>query len=107
MYRLTARGVLAASLAVLAAAPLPAQETGTVRGTVTLQEYGVSVHGAVVLVVGSGEFALTDAEGRFAIDGVPAGSYEVLAQREHLTAGRQTVNVDAGQAVTVDFVLGL
>ena len=107
MYRLTARGVLAASLAVLAAAPLPAQETGTVRGTVTLQEYGVSVHGAVVLVVGSGEFALTDAQGRFAIDGVPAGSYEVLAQREHLTAGRQTVNVDADQAVTVDFVLGL
>ena len=108
MYRLTVTGVLAAaSLAVLTVAPVLAQETGTVRGTVTLQEYGVSVHGAVVLVVGSGRFALTDDRGRFAIDGVPAGSYEVLVQREHLTARRQRVNVDPGQAATVDFVLGL
>ena len=93
-------------MAVLTAVPVLAQETGTVHGTVTLQEYG-SVQGAVVLVVGTGRFALTDERGRFAIDGVPAGSYEVLAQREHLTAGRQTVNVDPGQAATVDFVLEL
>ncbi len=93
-------------MAVLTAAPVLAQETGRVQGTVTLQEYG-SIHGAVVLVVGTGDFALTDGQGRFAIDGVPAGSYEVLAQREHLTGARQTVNVDPGQAATVDFVLEL
>ena len=93
-------------MAVLAAAPVLAQETGRVQGTVTVQEYG-SIHGAVVLVVGTGDFALTDEQGRFAIEGVPAGSYEVLAQREHLTAGRQTVTVDPGQAATVDFVLEL
>ena len=107
MYRLTATRVLAAAaMAVLTAAPLLAQETGRVQGTVTLEEYG-SIHGAVVLVVGTGGFALTDEQGRFAIDGVPAGSYEVLAQREHLTAGRQTVTVDPGGAATVDFVLEL
>ncbi len=94
-------------MAVLTAVPVLAQETGTVQGTVTLEEYGVSVHGAVVLVVGSGKFGLTDERGRFAIDGVPAGSYQVLAQREHLTAGRQTVIVDPGRAATVDFVIGL
>ena len=107
MYRLTATRVLAAAaMAVLTAAPVLAQETGRVQGTVTLEEYG-SIHGAVVLVVGTGGFALTDEQGRFAIDGVPAGSYEVLAQREHLTAGRQTVTVDPGGAATVDFVLEL
>ena len=93
-------------MAVLTAAPVLAQETGTVHGTVTLQEYG-PVQGSVVLVVGTGRFALSDEQGRFAIDGVPAGSYEVLAQREHMTAGRQRVTVEPGGDSTVDFVLGL
>ena len=79
MYRLTATGVLAAALAVLAAAPVLAQEaTGTVLGSVTLEQY--SIHGAVVIVVGTGKFTLTDELGRFQIDGVPAGSYDVLAR---------------------------
>ena len=107
MYRLTATGAIAAAwMTVLTAAPVLAQETGTVRGTVALEEYG-SVQGAVVLIVGTGQFALTDEQGGFAIDGVPAGSYEVLAQREHVTAGRQRVSVVPGGAATVDFVLGL
>ena len=93
-------------LAAFGTAPVAAQETGAVRGTVTLEEYG-PVHGAVVLFVGTGKFALTDGQGRFAIDGVPAGSYDVLAQRELLTAGRQTVTVLPGGTATVDFELSL
>ena len=107
MYRLTATGVrAAASVVVFAAAPVLAQETGRVHGTVTLQEDAV-VQGAVVLVVGTGRYTLSDELGRFVIDGVPAGSYEVLAQREHVTAGRQRVEVDPGGDAAVDFVLGL
>ena len=107
MYRLTATRVCAvAAMAVLMAAPVLAQGTGRVHGTVTLQEFD-TVQGAVVLVVGTGRFALSDERGGFVIDGVPAGTYEVLAQREHMTAGRQTVNVDPGGESTVDFVLGL
>ncbi len=93
-------------MAVLSAAPVRAQGTGRVHGTVTLEEYD-SVGGAVVLVVGTGRFALTDERGGFVIDGVPAGSYEVLAQREHMTAARQRVNIDPGGDSMVDFVLGL
>ena len=93
-------------MAVLTAAPVLAQGTGRVHGTVTLQEFD-SVEGAVVLVVGTGRFALTDEGGGFVIDGVPAGSYEVLAQREHMTAARQRVDVDPGGESAVDFVLGL
>ena len=93
-------------MAVLTAAPVLAQGTGRVHGTVTLQEFD-SVEGAVVLVVGTGRFALSDEQGAFVIDGVPAGSYEVLAQREHMTAARQTVDVDPGGESAVDFVLGL
>ena len=102
---LTAAGALAAIVAL--AAPVRAQETGTVRGTVTLTENGGAVHGAVVLVVQAGLFGLTDEDGMFEIANLPAGDYEVLAQREHLTAGRQMIALGAGRTVTVDFELGL
>ena len=108
MHRLIATGFAAVlAAAALGTATVLAQETGAVRGTVTLEENGGPVHGAVILVVGSGAFALTDEQGMFEIDNIPASSYEVLAQREHLTAGRQMVTVDPGEAATVDFVLGL
>ena len=77
------------------------------RGVVTLEENGDFVRGAVILVIGAGAFALTDERGGFEIDGVPAGSYEVVAQREHLTAGRQTVTVEPRGVVTADFELAL
>ena len=82
-----------------------AQETGGVEGTVTLVGGAGPVHGAVVLLVGTGRTALTAAEGDFEFESVPPGSYEVLAQREHLTAGRQAIVVVAGEVATVDFEL--
>ena len=50
---------------------------------------------------------LTDDDRGFETDGVPAGSYEVLARREHPTADRRAVTVAAGERAEVDFVLGL
>ena len=102
---MAAAGALAAVVAL--ATPLRAQETGTVRGTVTLTENGGAVHGAVVLVVQAGLFGLTDEDGMFEIANVPAGAHEVLAQREHLTAGRQMITLTAGGTATVEFELGL
>ena len=101
-----AAAVTAAVLMAIAA-PADAQETGQVGGTVTLMETGDPVHGAVILVVGSGSFALTDEQGMFTVDNVLPGDYEVLAQREHLTAGRQMVSVAAGEEAAVDFALEL
>ena len=107
IYRKIATGLVATVLAAGGFTPLLANETGTVRGTVTLEESGDFIRGAVVVVIGSGDSALTDNEGRFEIDGIPAGEYEVLAQREHLTAGRQTVIVESGGTATANFVLSL
>ena len=90
------------------AGPVHAQTpTGTIAGQVTLQANGDPVHGAVVLVVGSGQFAMTDDEGRFEIARVPTGEQQVLAQREHLTAARLAVTVVGGETVTQHFILGL
>ena len=80
-------GLVAGALATTAYA----QDTGIVRGAVTFAASGERVHGTVVLVVGPSLVVLTDADGVFEIPDVPAGTYEVLAQREHLTAARQTV----------------
>ena len=99
--------VLAGLVAGVLATAAYAQDTGTVRGAVTFTASGAPVHGAVVLVVGPSLVALTDEDGVFEIPEVPAGTHEVLAQREHLTAARQTVTVQAGDAVVVDFTLDL
>ena len=107
MYRLIATCFAAAATAAFATTTVLAQETGTVRGIVTLEENGDRVHGAVILVFDSGAFALTDEQVTFELENVLAGSYEVLAQREHLTAGRQMVTVDPGATAILDFVLGL
>ena len=97
----TAAAVLWTSTAVWAQSP------GAVRGIVTLVESGGAVHGAVVLIVRPGLVALTDEQGEFVIENVPAGNYEILAQREHLSATRQMITVDSGQTTAVEFELQL
>ena len=87
--------------------PVHGQGTGSVQGTVTFAEGGAAVHGAVVLVVGPGLVALTAENGVFEIENVLPGTYEILAQREHLTARRQTVTIQSEQTSVVDFALEL
>ena len=98
-------GVLAVTLA-LAVVPIQAQETGALRGTVTLVENGDPVDGAVILILGTGAFTFTD-NGVFEFTDIPAGSYVVTAQREHLITVQESVAVAAGETVTVDFALTL
>lgn len=89
-------------------APPQAQSssTGSVAGLVAL-ETGEPVHGALVVIIGSPRTATTDHDGRYVITGVAPGTYEVIAQREHLTTGRETVTVVAGQPSAANFVLSL
>ena len=100
--------VLPVLVALLLSSSVFAQDNdGQIRGTVTFAASGERVHGATVLVVGIDRVELTGEDGEFSLEGVPAGTYPILAQREHLTAERQTVVVEAGQVVTIDLSLGL
>ena len=101
--RLSAAIVLAC---ILAATPVAAQETGVVSGTVILRENGGLVDGAVIRIVGTGGFALTD-DGTYEITNVPVGSYTVVAERERLSADHQMVTVTAGSMAIADFELSL
>ena len=84
-------------------ASVSAQENGSIRGTVTLAGEDRPISGAYVLVLGANDVVITDGNGQYEIQDLPAGEYEVLVQREHLTAERQVAVVGSGQTVTLDF----
>ena len=92
----------AALMAVSWAAPADAQ-TGTVRGWIrsAIDEEGIPR--ATVEV--AGRRAITNDEGRFEITGVPAGRAQLAVAAFGYRARSQTVDVPAGDAVTVSIVM--
>jgi iron complex outermembrane receptor protein len=91
-------------LAGLWVAPLYAQEpTGTVRGRVTDQESERPLQGANV-TIGSRN-AVTQADGRYSIAGIPAGTVDMRVRMIGYTAQTVSVTVEAGQAIDVDVAL--
>jgi plastocyanin len=60
---------------------------------------------AFILVFGHPFYALTDAEGRYRIENVPAGIYNVVAWNEGTASDPKNVTVPAGGAAELDFSL--
>ena len=56
-----------------------------------------------VLVVPTTFFTTTDASGKFRIDGVPAGTYPIVAWQAYGTEQRGQVKIEPGKAATVTF----
>jgi plastocyanin len=60
---------------------------------------------AFILVFNHSFFALTDAEGRYRIDHVPPGTYNLVAWNEGVSSGPQPVVVSDGGEAELDFAL--
>jgi iron complex outermembrane receptor protein len=100
--------LLALLLAVGSASPAFGQTTaGSISGKVILDTTGAPVHGASVVVVSLRRTSTTGDDGTFTIANVPPGVYEVLAQRDHFSAARQTATVTAGGTTTLEFKLSI
>ncbi|MCL4849953.1 MAG: TonB-dependent receptor [Bryobacteraceae bacterium] len=83
------------------------QESGTLRGTVTLAATGDPLHHATITVSRAGRIAETGEDGKFEITGLPTGTYSILAHLQSLSDESKTITIAAGETVTVDFSLRL
>ncbi|MET0399371.1 MAG: TonB-dependent receptor [Longimicrobiaceae bacterium] len=99
-----ARLLAAAVLLLSSALPLRAQQPGSVEGTVVSAATGEPLAGAAVRA-SSGASTHTDARGRFALGGVPAGALTLTAVRIGFAPGTLPVVVPAGAAARADFRL--
>ncbi|WP_447007352.1 S8 family serine peptidase [Saccharothrix isguenensis] len=82
---------------------------GRVTGVASLDSSGAGIPGVAVKVLGvPADFsAVTGADGRYTINGVPAGTYRVGATYPTFRApGAVEVTVVAGEAATADFAFG-
>ena len=87
------------------APPTALAQTGTISGQVTESETNTTLPGVNVVVVGTDQGTTTDAEGRFEISGVQAGSYDLRASFIGYRTKAKSVSVSAGETTTVNFSL--
>jgi TonB-linked SusC/RagA family outer membrane protein len=99
------RTALAVALALGSAAAAPAQETGSVTGTVLDRTTREPLASAQVTVPGSRLGVVTNVSGRYLITGVPVGETVVRVQSIGYASSELTVAVTTGSATTADFAL--
>ncbi|NTV99436.1 MAG: hypothetical protein HGA70_09775 [Chlorobiaceae bacterium] len=86
----------------------PGQSKAIVFGKPCVVNLLCNVHSemsAYVVAVDSNYYAVTGADGKFTISGVPAGTYEVGVWNEKLKAPKTTVTVKEGQPTTLAIAL--
>lgn len=77
---------------------------GRIEGRVRLDD-SASSPGITVALEGTDTVTTTDEQGRFALEGVPTGTYSLLATKEGYGAQRQSVEVRAAGSSTVGLSL--
>jgi len=80
-------------------------QTGTITGVVTEQLGKSPVPGARVILGSTNRTALTNASGRYALNAVPPGSYELRVVAVGFAAVTRVVQFDAGGSASADFTL--
>jgi outer membrane receptor for ferrienterochelin and colicins len=91
------------ALAAVGVGILPAQSTGTIRGTVTRSGSTEAITGVQISVQGTGLATATNAQGRYTLQRIPAGSQVVVFRWLGYQPIERTVNVQG--EVTLDVQL--
>src|SRR5687768_14550176 len=96
---------LLATAATLFVAPLTAQTTGAVGGTVVRSNTASPLAGALVEVIGTGITTSTGQDGRYNLVRVPAGTQTIEFRSIGFAPYRTSIVVGAGQTLTVNATL--
>src|SRR5258708_29220126 len=81
------------------------QQQGTISGTVTDRVSGTAIATVRVSLLNTNRSAVTNQQGRFSLQGVPVGTYQVQAAIIGYAVETNPANVAAGGTATVDFGL--
>ena len=100
-----ARGIAVAAALLFAAPAVALAQQGSVTGTVKESSTGRPIEAAQVNVVGTTLGAVTAADGKYTIRGVPTGTQQLRALRVGYQESKVAVSITAGQATTHDFTL--
>src|SRR5262245_2233633 len=99
------RDLLGALPALVLSAGVLSAQSGTVSGQVTDRATNQGVGVARLQVVQTGKVVAVRFDGRYSIQDLPAGSYDIRVIAVGYGAERKTVTVAAGQTATLDFAL--
>jgi outer membrane receptor protein involved in Fe transport len=98
-------GLVSATL--FAFAPLAAQSTGTVQGTITGSDNGRKLAGVTVTISATGLQAVSGTYGRYTLERVPSGEQTLLVRMLGFAPLEVKVTVTAGGTTTADAKLEL
>ncbi len=106
--RASTSAVLAAAVLLLGTGVTRAsaqQQQGTITGTVTDRVAGTPIPSVRVSLLNTNRSAVTNQQGRFILQSVPVGTYQVQAAIIGYAAATSAADVAAGGTATVDFGL--
>jgi len=103
--RIRRTAALSAVLLAIGAGAALAQQQGTISGVVTDRAAGTALGSVRVSVLNTNRSTLTNQQGRYTIQALPAGTYQVQAAIIGYAAVTSPATVTPGQAATVDFAL--
>ena len=95
-----------AFLFLLFSFPMIAFAQGTITGTVYDADTGDVLPGAQVVIPSLNLGAVTDLDGVYTIDDVPAGDYTLEARFIGYASERQNISIANGQTIESDFTMG-
>jgi hypothetical protein len=99
------RVAIAVALATLAATSLHAQTAGRIHGRVTDHRNARPLQDVAVRLSGTELLTETDRQGRFLLDAVPPGEFDIIAERLGYETRSVTVKLDEGGILDVTLVL--